>query len=264
VTNFNLDELLRAEAGAFALEAIRLAGMIVVAPLSWSLAPQRVKVALVLLLALAVHGQSSVAPDFASSAARIAAAVGSEFLLGVAIGMVVRLVVAGVEVAAEQIALMMGLGIAQVFDPQVHGSHNVLSGIMRNFALLVGVSVGLHRIVLGATIASFQIAPVGSLVGLGSYGPTFLTLGGLVFSTGIRLAMPVLAVLFMVQIALAFVSRAAPAVQIFSVGFAVTLGVGAFVLVLVLPDLAYEIAADMSQIGSRVEAVLALAKGAPP
>ncbi|HWA76076.1 MAG TPA: flagellar biosynthetic protein FliR [Polyangiaceae bacterium] len=259
-----LDELLRAEAGAFALEAIRLGGMVAVAPLSWTNAPVRVKASLVLLLAFAVHGQSVVSPELAASAPRIAAGVGSEFLLGVSIGMIVRLVVAGVEVAAEQIALMMGLGIAQVFDPQVHGSHNVLSGILRNFALLVGVSVGLHRVVLGATIASFRIAPVGSLVGLGSYGPTFMTLGSLVFSTGIRLAMPVLAVLFMVQVALAFVSRAAPAVQVFSVGFAVTLGIGAFVIVLVLPDLAYEIAADMSQVGGRVESVLALAKEAPP
>jgi flagellar biosynthesis protein FliR len=51
---------------------------------------------------------------------------------------------------------------------------------------------------------------------------------------------------------------------VFSVGFAVTLGIGAFVIVLVLPDLAYEIAAEMSQIGGRVESVLAMAKEAPP
>lgn len=260
----SLDEILRSEVGAFSLEAVRMSGMVMVAPLSWTLAPARVKAAMVLLLTFAVHGQSVIAPELASSAPRIAAGVGSEFMLGVAIGMVVRLVVAAVEIASEQIALMMGLGIAQVFDPQVHGSHNVLSGIIRNFALLIGVAVGLHRIVLGATIGSFRVVPVGSLIGLGSYGPTFLTLGSLVFSTGIRLAMPVLAVLFMVQVALAFVSRAAPAVQVFSVGFAVTLGLGAFVLMLVLPDLAYEIAADMSQVGGRVEAVLAQAREASP
>jgi flagellar biosynthetic protein FliR len=262
VTGF--DTLLRAEAGAFSLETIRLAGMVMIAPLSWTLAPVRVKAAMVLLFALAVHGQGQLAPQIAGSAERIAAAVGSELLLGVSIGMVVRLVIAGVEVASEQIALMMGLGIAQVFDPQVHGSHNVLSGIIRNFAMLVGVAVGLHRIVLGATIQSFQIVPVGSLVGLGTYGPTFVTLGGLVFSTGLRLAMPILAVLFMVQVSLAFVSRAAPALQVFSVGFAITLGLGAFVVTLILPDLAYEIAADMSQVPGRVESVLVLAKEAPP
>jgi flagellar biosynthesis protein FliR len=68
----------------------------------------------------------------------------------------------------------------------------------------------------------------------------------------------------MVQVALAFVSRAAPALQVFSIGFAVTLGLGGFVITLVLPDLAQEIAADMSQVPSRIESVLALAKEAPP
>jgi flagellar biosynthesis protein FliR len=259
-----LDALLRAEVGALLLEVVRLAAMVIAAPLSWAPAPARVKAALVVLLVFAVHGQSSVVQDVAGSPERIAAAVGSEFLLGLAIGMIVRLVVAAVEVAAEQIALMMGLGIAQVFDPQVHGSHNVLSGLLRNFALLISVAVGLHRVVLGATIASFHVVPVGSLVGLGSYGPTFMTLGGLVFETGVRLAMPILAVLLMTQVALAFVSRAAPAMQVFSVGFAVTLGVGAFVLTLVLPDLAQEIAAEMSQVSGRVEQVLVLATGAQP
>jgi flagellar biosynthetic protein FliR len=258
------DGLLRAEVGAFFLEVIRLAGMVMVAPLAWTLAPVRVKVSMVLLFAFAVHGQGQLAPEMSGSAERIAAAVGSELLLGLAIGMVVRLVIAAVEVAGEQIALMMGLGIAQMFDPQVQTSHNVMAAILRNFAMLVGVAVGLHRVVLGATIESFRVVPVGSLVGLGSYGPSFLNLGGLVFSTGLRLAMPVLAVLFMVQVALAFVSRAAPAVQVFSVGFAVTLGLGAFVLMLVLPDLAYEIAADMSQVTGRVEEILAIAKEAPP
>jgi flagellar biosynthetic protein FliR len=251
-----LDLLIRAEAGAFLLEVVRLAGLIIVAPLSWSGAPARVKAGLVMLLAMAAHGQSSLPADLSGSPGLIALATGSEFLLGAAIGMVVRLVIAAVEVAAEQIALMMGLGIAQVFDPQVSGTHNVLSGFLRNFALLVAVAVGLHRVVIGATLASFRLVPVGSLPMLGGYGESFVALGGELFVVGVRLAMPVIAVLFMTQVALAFISRAAPAIQIFSIGFAVTLAVGAFVLFLVLPELAREIGAEMSQVESRVEGVL--------
>lgn len=260
----SLDAILRAEAGAFALEAMRIAGMVMIAPLSWSIAPMRVKAGMVLLLTFAVHGRSVVTPELAGSAERIAASIGSELLLGVAIGLVVRLVVAAVEVAAEQVALMMGLGIAQVFDPQVSGQHNVLSGYFRNFALMIALAVGLHRVVLGVTIGSFQVVPIGSLVRLDSYAPTFVHLGGLVLSTGVRLAMPLLAVLLMVQVALAFVSRAAPAVQIFSVGFSLTLAVGALVIVLVLPDLANEIARDMSHVAGRIESMLELARGTPP
>lgn len=260
----SLDSLLREEALAYALEAVRLGGMVIVAPLSWSSAPTRVKAALVLLLALAAHGQSALPEAVAGSLLRVALGVGSEFLLGAAIGFVVRLVIAAVEVASEQIALMMGLGVAQIFDPQLHGSHNVLSGIFRNFALLIAVAVGLHRVIIGALIESFRVVPVAALSDLAAYGGTFVGLGGQIFATGLRLAMPVVAILFMTQIALAFVSRAAPAMQVFSVGFAVTLGVGAFVLVLTLPDFAHEIGADMSQVMGRVELLLANVAGARP
>jgi len=251
-----IEALLRAEAGTFALEAVRLSGLVVAAPLAWSAAPARVKVALVLLLTVAAHGQSELAPELAGSPERIALAVGSEFALGIAIGFIVRLVVAAFEVAAEQASIMMGLGIAQVFDPQSDTSHNVLGSVFKNFALLIAFAVGLHRLVIGATISSFQVVPVGSLTRMEAYGPTFLTLGGELLATGLRLAMPIMAVLFMTQIGLAFVSRAAPAMQIFSVGFAVTLGVGALVLFLTLPDLAYEAAIEMSRVEGRIERLL--------
>ena len=94
------------------------------------------------------------------------------------------------------------------------------------------------------------------------YGPTFITLGGPGVLDGLRLAMPVLAVLFMAQVALAFVVAG-------GAGHAGLLGrlrhhpgLGAFVITLVLPDLGAEIAADMSQVTGRIESVLALAKEA--
>lgn len=264
MTGLDFDALMRAEAAAFSLEIVRVAGLIITAPLAWSGAPARVRAALVVLLTLAVHGQGTLSPEIGDSAARIAASVGTEFLLGAAMGFVARLSVAAVEVAAEQIGMAMGLGIAQVFDPQAHGSHNVLGGVLRNLALVVALGIGLHRMLLGALITSFRGIPPGSVLSLASYGETFASLGSLVFSTGVRLAMPIIAVLLMAQVALAFVSRAAPAMQVFSIGFAVTLGVGAFVLVLSLPDLAQEIAADMSQIQGRIDTVLSAALEAGP
>lgn len=260
----DFDSLIRDEAGAFSLELVRVAGMVITAPLAWAPAPVRVRAALVVLLTLAVHGQAPIVPEVGESVSRIASAVGSEFLLGVAMGMVARLAVAAVEIASEQIGLAMGLGVAQIFDPQVHGSHNVLAGILRNFALLVALGVGLHRVMLGGVIESFRGIPPGSLISMASYGETFVSLGSIVFSTGVRLAMPILAVLLVAQVALAFVSRAAPTMQIFSIGFAVTLGVGAFVLTLALPELAQEISADMSQVQTRLDWVLSAAIGASP
>src|SRR4051812_14808876 len=140
-----LEVLLQNEAALIVLEAIRVSGMIIVAPLGFTQAPMRVKVALVVLLTFAAHGEIGQVPVAEQPIEALAFCAASEFVLGVAIGLVPRLLVAAVEIAGEQIAPMMGMGVAQIFDPMAHGSQNVITSILRNLAVLLGVLVGLHR-----------------------------------------------------------------------------------------------------------------------
>ena len=81
-------------------------------------------------------------------------------------------------------------------------------------------------------------------------------------ATGVRVAIPLVAILFMTQVALAFISRAAPAMQIFSIGFAVTMATGGFVLVLVLPDLGFELLAEVAKSGGKIESLLGAVQSA--
>jgi flagellar biosynthetic protein FliR len=81
---------------------------------------------------------------------------------------------------------------------------------------------------------------------------------------GLRIALPTVAVLFMVQIALAFIARAAPALQIFAVGFAVTLGVGLIVVIVSLPDIARYILVEISHVDARVASLLGSLLEPPP
>jgi len=250
-----LDALVRAQAGAFALETVRVAGVVIAAPLAWLSAPLRVRGALVLLVAFAAHAEgagtlSDRAPE------QIAFSVGGEFMLGLGIGFVVRLFVAVAEMAAEYIAPMMGIGAAQLFDPQTKAMQNVLSSLLRNFAVLLGLLAGIHRVVLAGVLASFRAVPVGSLTNPALSTPVVLAMTSEALTSGVRIAIPFIAVLFMSQIALAFISRAAPAMQIFSVGFAVTMATGALVMVLVLPDLGYELLGEVSRSGAKIETLL--------
>jgi flagellar biosynthetic protein FliR len=251
-----LDLLLRNEAATFVLEAIRVSGMVIVAPLGWTQAPNRVKVALVLLLTLAAHGELGQIPVSEGPLEGLAFCAGGEFVLGIAIGLVPRLLVAAVEIAGEQIAPMMGMGVAQIFDPMAHGSQNVITAILRNLAVLLGILIGLHRVVIGAVIASFRVVPAGTVHALGNLTEIVMVLSAEALSTGVKLAIPLIAVLLVTQVALAFVSRAAPAMQVFSIGFAVTTSVGALVLILTLPDFAYDVAAEMSRAGERIETIV--------
>ena len=159
-----LELLLQNEAALVVLEAIRISGMMIVAPLGFTQAPNRVKAALVLLLTLAAHGQfgraAVIEQPLEASGVRRRQRVRSwrRDWHGAAADRRV-----GHEIAGEQIAPMMGLGVAQIFDPMAHGSQNVITSILRNLALLLGVVVGLHRVVIGAVIGSFRVVPAGSV-----------------------------------------------------------------------------------------------------
>lgn len=258
-----LDALLRSEASGFLLETVRVAGLIAVAPLPWTQAPVRVRAVLVLVLALAAHGAAPVAANIGASSALLAFSVATEFLLGAALGFVFRMLLALAEIVADVVAPQIGFGAAQMFDPQTHASQTALTSLFRNLALLLALLVGVHRVLIGAVLSSFRLIPPGAVSGAERCVPVLLALGSQTLDAGVRMALPVIAILFMTQVALALVSRAAPAMQIFSVGFAVTLSVGVLVLVLVLPDFAQEFVAEASHTGSRLEALF-LAFGAEP
>ncbi len=256
----DLDSFVRAEAGVFALETVRIVGVVIAAPLAWLSAPLRVRGALVVLLAFAAHAEGAAALH-PLPFERLSFSVGSEFMLGLGIGFVVRLFVAIAEMAADHIAPMMGIGAAQLFDPQTKSMQNVLATLLRNFAVLLGLIAGIHRVVLGGVLASFKVVPVGTITNPALETPVILAMTADAMASGVKIAIPFIAILFMSQIALAFVSRAAPAMQIFSIGFAVTLATGALIMVLVLPDMGIELLTEVSRTGGKIETLLVAVQG---
>lgn len=235
-------EWLRPDFGLVALELGRISGVVAVSPLPWVNTPARVRVGLVLFLVLAVHGQGQSRIGAIPSAGWAATHVSTELIIGASIGMIVRLSIAAAEVAGGALALPMGFSAAQAFDPTLGSTDSVLTRVFRNLALLLGLITGLHRVMLGTLLQSFTVLPVGTSAHLEATFPLMLDLSAHVLEVGVQLALPVLAVLLMANVALAFVARAAPTMQIFNVGFAVLLATGAVVLILSLPDMSRELA----------------------
>jgi len=238
----SVPELFRPEIGLAALEVARISGVVAVSPIPWSNTPARVKVGLVLFLLLAVHGHGAQPIGDVPSAGWAASNIATEFIIGASIGMVVRLSVAVAEIAGSAVAMPMGFSAAQAFDPTMGSMDNALTRMFRQLALLLALITGLHRAMLAALLTSFRIVPVGSRAHVEASFPLLLELGAHVISVGVQLALPLLSVLLMANVALAFVARAAPTMQIFNVGFAVLLATGAAVLVISLPDMSRELA----------------------
>ena len=260
-----LEVLLEDRAVSLVCAIARISGLVIVAPLPWTVAPLRVRAALVMVLAFVITtSQIPVDPGLAERPFALGLSVVSEVGIGASMGMVVRLVVAAAEIAGEFIAPQIGLAVSQLFDPHAHVSETAIGAAFRQLSILLAVLVGLHRQVLAALIGSFEILPPGAIVNPGRAAAAILALTEGAVETGVRIALPTVAVLFMVQIALAFIARAAPALQIFSVGFAVTLGVGTLVLVLSLPDTAHMMLAEISHVDTRLQTLLGTFLEAPP
>lgn len=251
----DFEPLIRTEIGSFSLELARISGLIIVMPMPWEVAPRQIKVAMVLFLTLVIHGQHP--SDFTLGEPLIAALqILAEFLAGAAMGLVVRTTVGAAEIAGSTIAPVIGFGAAQVFDPATGQSDSVLTRLFRLMMILLALAVGLHRVVLGVLLSSFGAVPIGTIVHPEAGAHFFIDLTAQLLMAGVRLALPLICVLLMCQVALGFVSRAAPAMQIFNVGFALLLVVGAVVLVLVLPETGQEMLSLLSHTPRQVEEVL--------
>jgi len=254
-----LDALPR-EAGAFGLGVARISGVFLAAPILWSNAPMQVRAGLVLAIAFVCHGASSASAP-ALDLEHMIMAVPTELFIGVAMGFVVRLCVASVEIAGDIMSPLLGFGAATLFDPHTQANETPLTKILHTMCVLLIVLLGVHRVLLGTLLGSFHAIPVGTLVHPELATADIVHLSARALVTGLRLALPVVATLLLVQLGLAFVSRAAPSLQIFSIGFAISMIAGAIVIVGSLPELAREIEVDLSQVGLRLDTVLTAMTG---
>jgi flagellar biosynthetic protein FliR len=254
-------EALPREAAIFGLEITRIAGLIMVAPILWSYAPMRIRVGVILALAFIGHGVGSPNMKALSSIENVLMAAPGELLIGVAMGLVVRFCTASVEIAGDIMSPLLGFGAATLFDPHTAAHETPLTKILTLLCSLIVILTGIHRVVLSALISSFHAIPIGELVHPELAAGDLATLSARTITTGLRLALPVVATLLLIQLGLAFVSRAAPSLQIFSIGFAITMVAGGLVIVNSLPELAREIQVDLSQIGLRLDAVLTAMTG---
>ena len=197
--------------------------------------PMRVKVALAFFIALASQASLPAMPVIALDSALAWIVVLQQVLIGVSLGFAVRVVFAAVEFAGEIIGLQMGLNFAGFFDP-VTASQGTASG--RFFGTMVAflfIIINGHLAIIAALIKSFSAFPVGPepFAFLRAVQPQVW--GAEVFAIGLWIALPLVGMLLFVNLVLGVISRVAPQINIFAIGFPITLGVGLVGMLLTLP-----------------------------
>lgn len=161
-----------------------------------------------------------------------------EMLVGLAMGLTIRVVFAAVEMAGEVSSLTMGLGFATFFDPQSQGRSSAISQFLTLIATLAFLAVDAHLTLLAALAESFVSLPISASPINGGGYLQMATWGAKIFSAGVQISLPIVAALLLTNIALGILTRAAPQLNLFGIGFPITLGVGFIVIATTLPYLA--------------------------
>ncbi len=210
--------------------ALRVSGFVLAAPVSSEgVVPGLVKVVLILALAFLLGPLVQVPAGLSIfSAAGMLAAV-LELLIGVAIGMVVQVAFEALVFAGQSISLSMGLGFATLVDPQRGAQVPVLGQLFMILGTLTYLSINGHLMLLGALVESFHTLPIGAHLPQ-DFFMSLVLWGAHVFDTGLLIALPAVIALVIVNLALGVVTRAAPQLNLFGIGFTITLMSGFFVL----------------------------------
>ena len=182
-----------------------------------------------------------------------------ELLIGVAMGFAMRIVFAAVEMAGEVASMTMGLGFATVFDPQSRGRSSAVSQFVALIATMAFLAVNGHLVLLEVLAESFVSLPISATPISGTLSLQVVKWGSVIFSTGLQLSLPIVAALLVTTVALGILTRAAPQLNIFGIGFPITLGVGLFLLSQTLPYLSGPLQTLFNQ---GMEASRGIARGA--
>lgn len=217
----------------------RILGLIATAPLFGNLSiPVRVKIALGVMLALVIAPTVPALPAMDPMSLTGLLILVQQLVIGLAMGFAMRIVFAAVEMAGEIAGLTMGFGFATFFDPQTRGRSSAISQFLALLTLMMFLALNVHLMLLASLAESFVTLPI-STMPPGAQGlRQIANWGGLIFSAGVQLALPVIAVLLITNISLGILTRAAPQLNLFGIGFPITLGAGFLVIGLVLPYLA--------------------------
>ena len=211
--------------------SLRIGGFILAAPIaSEATIPRRVKIVLTLALAFLLAPLAPVPTALSIFSGAGALTAVQEILIGVAIGMVMQLAFDALTFAGQTISMTMGLGFATLVDPQRGANVPVLGQVFMIMGILTYLAINGHLMLLGALANSFQTLPIGAANIDKDFLLSVATWGARIFETGLLVALPAVIALVIVNLALGVVTRAAPQLNLFGIGFTITLLCGFFVL----------------------------------
>lgn len=206
----------------FVLVLFRIGGIIAVGPLmGMPSVPSRVKLMLAMVLSMAVFPMINKVVWMPNTWMAVSMGVAGEVLIGITMGFVVSITFTGIQLGAEIVSQQMGLSMARMVDPSSGVSTTVLSQFYLLLATAIYVLINGHLILLKALIQTFETIPLLSGHDRQTVVDMMVAMLTEAFRLGIRLAGPALVAIFLATLAMGFISRTMPQLNILAAGFPV-------------------------------------------
>lgn len=224
---------------AFLWPFVRMLALISTAPVfGESSVPRKTKVGLAALLAITMAPTLGALPPVPLVSAGGIWIVIQQILIGAAMGFSMRLVFTIVQAAGEYASLQMGLSFASFFDPTSGGNTMVVSRLLNVMAMLIFLAVDGHLALITTLAESFHTLPIADAPLAAGGWFMLATAGQQIFVGGLMLALPLIATLLTLNLAMGILNRVSPQFSIFAVGFPITLLAGLAMLQMLMQYLA--------------------------
>jgi len=213
--------------GSVLVVGLRVSGLMLFAPFFNSpTIPPRMKIVLVIAITALLY------PVYSARVGTIAVPqwpmiVASEMLVGIAIGLATNAVFEAAQLAGQMLSIQMGYSLVNILDPNTQVENTVVATLHQGAAMLIFLSLGVHRWVVRAIANSFDYLPPGTATINPMLAKALLHEGAIVLQLGIQIAAPVLAATLLVDLLLGLLGKASPQMPLMLLGPAVksTLGV---------------------------------------
>ena len=204
----------------FLLVLARVSGSLIFVPLPGvKSAPEPARIALALGFTLALYNQWPVVRTDAVTVAALAGWALAEAAVGLAIGVSVAIALEAFTLSAQVLGLQAGYAYASTIDPNTEADSGILLVFAQLMSGMLFFALGLDREILRLFALSLEKVPAGAYVFGRATAEPLIRLGATLFSVGVRLALPVVALLVMVDVALALLGRLNQQLQLLSLAF---------------------------------------------
>jgi len=224
---------------AFMLVLARVAGLITFLPIpGFKNAPSLIRIVLAMAIAVALFPVWPQLPNELPTFGRLTAMALSEMGFGIVAGLAVAFLTEGFQMAAQVLGLQAGYGYASTIDPSSQADSGVLQVVMTLITGLLFFTTGVDRELIRVLSASFEKFPAGSWAPSAASLDGGLHLGAGMFSLGLRIALPVIALLLLIDLALAMLGRMQQQLQLLSLAFPVKMLAALAILAALAPVIA--------------------------